>query len=151
MMLNDRIVGDMKDAMREGDRLRLETLRMLRASLIELQKSGERVTPERELDVVIQQAKRRHDAAEQYRAAGRADLAEREESELGIIETYLPRKLTDEEIARQLKTIITETGSTSIADFKIVMPLAMAAMKGRASGATISAILKALLTSGEAA
>lgn len=146
MSLNQRVVDDMKTAMREGDKLRLETLRMLRASFLELEKSGREVTYERELSVVIKHVKGRKEAADMYRQAGRDDLAVREDSEREIIEEYLPAQLSDDEIVAELREIIAVTGASSPADFKLAMPRAAAATKGRADGARVSALLKELLS-----
>ena len=93
----------------------------------------------------MNQAKRRKDAAEQFRAAGRAELAEKEDAELEIIEAYLPKQLSDEEIGAEVGRIIAETGASGPGDFKTVMPQAMAAMRGRADGSRVQAAVKAAL------
>lgn len=143
MSLSDRITDDMKSAMRSGERLRLETLRSLRAAMLELQKSGrDTVTEEDELKAVMNQAKRRKDAAEQFRNANRVDLAEKEEAELTIIEDYLPRQLDQEEIRTHVRSIIRDANATGPADFKVVMPKAMADLRGRADGSTVQAIVR---------
>jgi len=149
MTINERIVDDMKAALKSGERLRLETLRMVRAAILELQKSGKVVTPEMEMDAVVKQGKRRRDAADQYRSVGRDDLAEKEEAELSIIQEYLPRQLTDDEIRAELRSIIEETGARAMSDVKLVMPRAMGAMKGRADGGRVQALVRELLA-GEA-
>jgi len=146
MSLNEQIVDDIKSALKAGDRVRLETLRMIRAALLELEKSGTTVTHEKELEAVMKQAKRRRDAADQYRDAGREDLAQKEEAELAIVEEYLPRQLSDAELERELRAIIAATGASSIADVKLVMPRAMSALKGRADGSRISALARELLS-----
>lgn len=148
MTINDRIVDDMKVALKSGERLRLETLRMVRAAILELQKSGKVVTPEMEMDAVVKQGKRRRDAADQYRSVGRDDLAEKEEAELSIIQEYLPKQLTDDEIRAELRLIIDETGACAMSDVKLVMPRAMGAMKGRADGGRVQALVRELLAGG---
>ncbi len=142
MTITERISEDLKEAMRAGEKLRLETLRMLRAALLELEKSGKAFTADDELRTLQNQAKRRKDAIEQYRLAQREDLAAREADELGIIETYLPQQLNDDEIRDQVRAIITETGASGPTDFKVVMPKAMAAMRGRADGARVQAMVR---------
>lgn len=146
MSLNQQVVDDMKSALRDGDKVRLETLRMLRASFLELEKSGQDVTPDREMAVVIKHAKGRKEAADMYRQAGREDLAAKEEAERAIIEEYLPKQMSDDEIVEELRSIILATGASSPADFKLVMPRAAATTKGRADGARVSALLKDLLS-----
>jgi uncharacterized protein len=146
MELAERIGNDMKEAMRSGEKLRLETLRSLRAAMLDLEKSGKGApTGEDELKSVMNQAKRRKDAAEQFRAAGRTELAEKEEAELLIIEEYLPKQLSDEEIAAEVGRIVAETGAGGPADFKSVMPKAMAAMRGRADGNRVQAAVRSAL------
>jgi uncharacterized protein YqeY len=146
MRLSERIGNDMKEAMRSGEKLKLETLRSLRAALLELEKSGkENVSDDDELKAVMNQAKRRKDAAEQFRAAGRVELAEKEEAELKFIEEYLPKQLSDDEIRAEVQRIVAETGATGPDDFKNVMPKAMASMRGRADGGRVqSAVREAL-------
>jgi uncharacterized protein YqeY len=146
MELAERIGNDMKEAMRSGEKLRLETIRSLRAAILELEKSGKgATTDEDELKAVMNQAKRRKDAAEQFRAAGRIDLAEKEEAELVIIEEYLPKQLSDGEIRAEVDRIVAETGASGPGDFKTVMPKAMAAMRGRADGNRVQAAVRAAL------
>jgi uncharacterized protein YqeY len=142
MTLTERINDDMKAAMRSGEKLRLETLRSLRAAMLELQKSGKEVTPEDELKAVMNQGKRRKDAIEQYRNANRIDLAEKEEAELKVIEEYLPQQLGEEEIRSEVRRIISEVGAKGPDDFKNVMPKAMAAMRGRADGAKVQSAVR---------
>jgi uncharacterized protein len=148
MSLSEQVNEDMKTAMRSGEKLRLETLRLLRASMLELQKSGKDVSADDELKAVMNQAKRRKDAAEQYRNAGRVDLAEKEESELKIIEAYLPAQMNDDEIRAGVRAIIAETGAKGPDDFKLVMPKAMGAMRGKADGGRVQAIVKEELANG---
>jgi uncharacterized protein YqeY len=142
MSLTNKISDDLKTAMKAGEKLRVETLRMIRAALLELQKSGSEVTAEGELKAVQNQAKRRKDAAEQYRNANRADLAEKEEAELKIIEEYLPQQMGEDEIRSEIRKIIEENGAAGPNDFKVVMPKAMGAMRGRADGSKVQAIVK---------
>lgn len=142
MTLTERISEDLKNAMKSGEKLRVETLRMVRAALLELQKSGSEVTEEAEQKAVQNQAKRRKDAAEQFRAAGRDDLAGKEDSELAIIAEYLPKQVGDDEIRAAVAAIIAETGAAGPGDFKVVMPKAMGALRGRADGAKVQAIVR---------
>ncbi len=151
MSLTERITEDMKAAMRSGEKLRLETLRSLRAAMLELQKSGKEVSAEDELKAVMNQGKRRKDAIEQYRNASRNDLAEKEEAELKVIEEYLPQQLGEEEVRNEVRRIIGEVGAKGPDDFKSVMPKAMAAMRGRADGARVQAVVREELQNASAA
>lgn len=148
MSLSERITDDLKNAMRAGEKLRLETLRSLRAAVLELEKSGRgEITDDDVLKAIGNQAKRRKDAAEQYHAAGRVDLAEKEEQELKIIEEYLPRQLNDDEIRFEVRRIIAETGASGPGDFKHVMPKAMASLRGRADGSRVQSVVRSELES----
>lgn len=145
MTLSERINEDLKAAMRAGERVRLETVRSLRAAMVDLTKSGNEVTDDAEQRAVMNQAKRRRDAIEQYRAVGRNDLADKEEAELKIIEEYLPQQLDDSAIEERVRAIIAETGAKGPGDFKVVMPRSVAAMRGVAEGGRIQPIVKRLL------
>jgi uncharacterized protein len=150
-MLTDTLLDDQKSAMRSGDRLRLQTIRSLRAALtsraIELRKGGESVlSADEELRVVQKQAKQRRDSIDQFRTAGREDLAAQEEQELAIIESYLPVALSDDELATLVSDVIRETEAASMADMARVMPLAIERSEGRADGKRISAEVRRQLS-----
>ncbi|MCE7934227.1 MAG: GatB/YqeY domain-containing protein [Chlorobi bacterium CHB2] len=147
MTLTEKIANDMKEAMKSGEKVRLGTLRMVRAALLELQKSGNEVTPDLELRAVQKQANSRKDAMEQFIAAGRNDLAENERVELEIIEAYLPQQLSDDDIRAKVREIIAQTGASGPNDFKLVMPKAMAAMRGVADGNRVQAVVREALQS----
>lgn len=133
-----RMKSDMKDAMRARDKERLTTLRMLISSLknkaIDLK---EDLTEDDILDVLSTEAKRRREAAEQYREGDRAELAEKEESELTVIEEYLPKALTDDEVGEMIDAVIEEVGATSRADMGKVMGAIMPQVKGRFDGSRV--------------
>jgi uncharacterized protein YqeY len=147
MSLNEQINTDLKAAMKSGDKVRLDTLRLLRAAMIELAKRGGGgvVTAEDELAVLMAATKKRKEAIEVYEKAGRAELAEQERKELAIITSYLPKQLTAEEAAAIVQRIITETGASSAKDFGKVMPLAMKELKGKFDGKVVQEIVKAKL------
>lgn len=146
MNYSERIVEDMKQAMKAGQTERVAALRMLRAAMIELQKSGEEVTEELELKTLQKQAKMRKDSIAQYEDAGRNDLAAREYVDLAIIEDYLPKQMSDDEIRAIVVRIIAETGATGTGDFKVVMPKAIGEAKGRADGGRVQAVVRDELT-----
>ena len=146
MSLTQKISDDMTAAMKVRDSSRVDALRMLRAALLELQKSGDEVTEDLEMKVLQKQAKMRRESISQFREAGRIDLAEREEKELDIIEEYLPKMLSDEDITEIVSRVITETGAASMGDFKVVMPKTMKEVSGRADGTAVQRIVRQLLT-----
>ncbi|GFE67493.1 GatB/YqeY domain-containing protein [Chroococcus sp. FPU101] len=140
--LKERIGEDIKNAMKAQDKIRLETVRGIKKVLIEkevaLRPSGQdSLTPEQEIEVLTQQAKQRRDSIEQYTKAGREDLANKEAQELAIIETYLPKQLTDDELTDIIDEIITSVGATSAKDLGKVMGVAIKQLKGKADGKKI--------------
>jgi uncharacterized protein len=149
MSLSEQITSDLKAAMKSGDKDRLNTLRLLRAHFIELAKRGQggEITPDEELSVLTTAMKKRKEAIEVYEKAGRTELAEQERAELGIISSYLPKQLSQEEAAAIVQRIITETGASSSKDFGKVMPLAMKELKGKFDGKIVQEIVKAKLGS----
>ncbi len=151
MSLIDQLPEDLKQAMKAKDRVRLRTIRSLRAALqekeIKERQGGEaHLSEEQVLAVVQKQAKQRREAIIQYEQAGRDDLVAKEREELEIIEAYLPEQLGDDEIRRVVQEIVTTTGASSLRDMGKVMGAAMEQLKGRADGRRISEIAKALLS-----
>ena len=151
MELKEQIGEDIKSAMKAKDKVRLQTVRSIKKVILEkevaLRPSGqESLTPEQELELLAQQAKQRRDSIEQYRKGGREDLAQQEEQELAIIETYLPKQLNEQEINSILDEIIAEVGASSPQDMGKVMGVAMKQFKGRADGKKIQQLVKAKLS-----
>jgi uncharacterized protein YqeY len=148
MSLKEKISADLKDAMRSGDKVRLSTIRSIRALILEFEKSGNNreLNSEEELGLITSAAKKRKDSYEQYLAAGRNDLAEIEEKELAILTEYLPKQLSDEELELEIKKIASEVGALSKADFPKLMPLAAKNLKGKADGKKIKEIVEKVLS-----
>lgn len=148
MNLKDKINNDLKVAMKSGDKLRLETVRSIRALILEFEKSGsgKEFTDEEGLRILTVAAKKRKESIEQYKNAGRTDLSDKEEAELKIIEEYLPKQLTLEEILAEVKKIADEVGAKTKEDFPKVMPIAAKNLKGKADGKVIREILEKLLS-----
>lgn len=147
MNLKDKINEDLKTAMKSGEKLRLETIRSIRALILEFEKSGtgKELTEEEEIRMLSTAVKKRKDSVEQYRAAKRDDLADKEEAEMKIIMEYLPKQLTEEEIFNEVKRIAAEIGASSKADFPKLMPLAMKELKGKADGKSVKAAVEKTL------
>ncbi len=144
MTLSEKIKQDLKAAMKSGDRLRLNTVRSLRAHIIELTKrgSGDTLTAEEELSVLMTAAKKRKEAIEMYEKGGRADLVDQEQKELMIINEYLPKPMTRDEAEDRVMKIISHIGASSAKDFGKVMPLAMKELKGRIDGKVVQEIVR---------
>ena len=140
-MLKDKISEDMKLAMKPGDKVRLETLRMIRAALIEkeIEKrgGGPGVTPEDELAVLMISAKRRKESIEMFEKGGRQDLVEQERKELSIVNEYLPKMMSPEEIEQAVKDVLGQMATASVADFGKVMGAVMKQLKGKADGKVV--------------
>jgi uncharacterized protein YqeY len=136
MSLTEKINDDMKAAMKAGNKLKLDTLRLIRASILEFEKSGanKKLSADDEIKLLSTAVKKRKESIEQYRNAGRNDLADKEEAELNILLEYLPKQLTSEEIQKEIKRIAGQVGAKSKEDFPKLMPLVMKELKGRADG-----------------
>jgi len=150
MSLKDRISEDIKTAMKAKDKVRLETVRSIKKVILEKEVSvrpqgQESLTESQETEVLVQQAKQRREAIEMFRQAGRDDLVEQQVQELAIIEEYLPKQLSDEEVGAVVDEVITSVGASSIKDMGKVMGPVMQQLKGKADGQKIQAIVKAKL------
>jgi uncharacterized protein len=143
--LKDRIGEDIKTAMKAKDKIRLETVRSIKKAIIEKEvalRPLDSLTEAQEIELLAQQAKQRRDSIEQFQKAGREDLAAKESQELAIIETYLPKQVSDEELNTIIDEIIALVGATSIKDLGKVMGEAMQQLKGKADGKKIQALVK---------
>ncbi len=148
MTLKEKINDDLKAAMKSGDKLRLETIRSIRALILEFEKSGKDKTlsAEDEINLVTSAAKKRKDSIEQYRNANREDLASKEEAELAILQEYLPKQLNADEVLAEVKKIAEEIGAVTKQDFPKLMPLAIKSLKGKADGKIIKESVDRILT-----
>ena len=145
--LHDRLSEDLKQAMKARDQLRMDTIRMIKSALfnkeIELKKDLDEAEMNRVLTVLVKQRK---EAAEQYQKAKRDELAEKELKEIVIVEGYLPRALSQEEITKIIESVIQETGATTAKDMGNVMKAVMAKLAGQAvDGKLISDLVRARL------
>lgn len=142
-----KILDDLKDAMRAKDSQRLLLLRSLKSKLLEKEiaerKEGEAVLNEEQVtDVLMKAAKQRKESIRQFKEAGRNELAQTEEYELQIIESYLPKMLSEEEITTLVQEVIKETQASSAADLGKVMGIIMPKIKGKADGALVNRIVR---------
>jgi uncharacterized protein len=147
MSLNDTIIADLTSAMKAKDADRLSTLRMVKANLMNRQiEKGGVLTDDEVIKALQSLVKQRRDSVESYQAAGRSELAERELSEIAVIEAYLPRAATLEEIQAAVAEAVSQTGASSIKDMGNVMKAAMANLAGRsADGKLVSDTVRAKL------
>lgn len=150
MELKTRIDQDIKDAMRAQDKLKLNALRSIKAAIIvaetaEGRAHGTPLTEDEGQKVLNKLAKQRKDSIEQFRNAGREDLAANEEAELGFLSVYLPQPLTEAELDAALAEIIAELGASGPKDMGKVMGTATKRLAGKADGKLVSEKVKALL------
>jgi len=147
----DQLDDDLKEAMRNKDKVRLRTLRSLRSALknkeIEQREEGvETVLSEQDqLSVLRKQVNQRKDSIEQYQDAGREDLVHKEQEELEVLDEYMPDALSEEELRDRLESIIEEVGAESMADMGLVMGQAMDALRGRVDGGRVQSVVQELL------
>lgn len=148
-MLKDKIGEDLKLAMKAGDRIRIETLRTLRAALmereIEKRGSGSPVGAEDELGVLTSAVKKRRESIEHFEKAGRMELVAQEQSEIEILQEYLPKQLSEAELRAVIDEIISSAGGGTPADLGKIMPLIMRQLKGKADGRRIQELVRSRL------
>jgi uncharacterized protein YqeY len=142
LQIAERIRSDVASAMKAGERDRVTALRLVLSELQKAEKEGDGD----ELAVLRRERKRRREAAEAYRGASRQDLAEGEEFEAKIIETYLPAELSDAELDKLVQQAVAETGAESQRDMGKVIKHVMAAAGGRADGRRVSTKVKDVLS-----
>jgi uncharacterized protein YqeY len=150
MTLKEKLAADLQKAMKSGDRTRIETIRTVRAALLEKEKergAETNLSPEVELGVLTAAAKKRRESIEMFEKGGREDLVDQEKNELAIIQEYLPKQLSEDELMETIRSVITEAGAASESDFGKVMPAVMKLVKGRADGRRVQEMVKKLLAS----
>lgn len=145
-LLKDRIKEDMKAAMKGGDKARLAVIRLIMAA-IKQREVDERIELDNDQVVAVldKMVKQRRESIRQYTEAGRMDLADSEESEITVIQDYLPAALTEQEIDQMVAGAVKQSGAESIKDMGKVMAMLRAQMQGRADMASVSAKIKAFL------
>ncbi|MDO5483423.1 MAG: GatB/YqeY domain-containing protein [Desulfovibrionaceae bacterium] len=146
MSLFERIEKEYITAYKAKDSVRLGVLRLLKTAvknkLVELKRPGGSLSDPEMLDVIIKEGKQRQDAIEQYNAANRPDLAEKEAAEFAILQEYLPKALSPEELAQIIEATISEVGASSPRDMGRVISAIMAAHKGQVDGKALSEAVK---------
>lgn len=148
MDLFEQISNDIKEAMKAKDKVRLETLRNIKKCFLEAKTApgaNDTLTDDAALKIMQKLVKQGKDAAAVYEGQGRDDLAEAELAQVQVIETYLPKQLSAEELEARLKDIIARTGATSAKEMGKVMGVASKELAGLAEGRAISAKVKELL------
>ena len=148
MNLEEKVMAEMKEAMKSKNEAGLRGLRAIKAEIIKAKTepgANGQVSAEGELKLLQKMMKQRKDALEIYQQQSRQDLALKEQEEIAIIERFLPAQMNEEDLKKELRAIIAETGASSPADMGKVMGAATKKLSGRADGKAISAAVKELL------
>jgi uncharacterized protein YqeY len=147
-MLEEKIQNEIAAAMKAKNGVRLSALRSVKAAILNEKSNGahHELTDADVVTIIQKLVKQRKEAADIYVEAGRAELAEKENSEREVLEEFVPKQLTEDEIKENVRSIIAETGAASMKDMGKVMGLATQRMKGVADGRAISAVVKELLS-----
>ena len=148
MSLEEQVMSGMKDAMKSKDEAMLRGLRAIKAEIIKAKTepgANGQVTAEGELKLLQKMMKQRKDSLDIYQQQGRADLAQKEQEEIAIIEKFLPQQLSEDELKEALKSIIASVGAAGPQDMGKVMGVATKQLAGKTDGKAISAAVKTLL------
>ncbi|SEM99834.1 GatB/YqeY domain-containing protein [Chryseobacterium taichungense] len=148
MSLENTINEAIKTAMRAKDKVALDSLRAVKSQilLLKTEAPGTEVTEDKEIAILQRMVKQRKDSYDQFTAQGRNDLAEVEEAQMKVIEQFLPKQLSAEELEAEIKNIIAETGAESLKDLGKVMTAASKSLAGKSDGKSISETAKRLLS-----
>lgn len=145
-MLKETLLEDLKNAMKEKDEITKNTVQMVRAAILQVEKDkGIILEDEQVLDIMAKESKKRKDSLADFQKSGRQDLISQVEKEIQILAKYLPKQLSKEEITQIVKQIIEQTGATSVKDMGNVMKEAKIKIGATADGKTINEVAKELL------
>ena len=146
MGLSDQMMADQKVAMRNHQEIRLSTIRMARAAIINEQIEKRRPLEEAEvLSVLVRQVKQRRESIEEFGKGNRPDLVAKEQAEMEVLLGYMPQQMTREEIEQRARATVQQVGATGPNDFGKVMSKLAQELKGRADGKVISEVVRGLL------
>ena len=148
MGTTEQIDTDLKQALRSGDKLRVNTLRGLKSAIkyAEIEAGGE-LDEQQVVGVIAKQAKQRRDSIAEFEKAGRTDLVEQEAAELAVIEQYLPAQMSEAEIRAKAQDVISELGVSDMKGMGLVMKQLMPKLQGQADGKVVSDVVRQLLSS----
>jgi len=147
MTLEERIMQDLKEAMKAKDQAALRGIRAIKAAILlaKTDGSGEAITPEKEIKMLQKLVKQRRESLGIFEQQGRADLALIESEEIEVLERYLPKQLDGEALEAIIRNIIAETGATGVKDMGKVMGAATKQLAGQADGKVVGEVVKRLL------
>ena len=145
-MLKEKLLEDLKVSMRDKNVVRKNTVQMIRAAILQIEKdTGSVVDDAKIIDIIAKEMKKKKDAMADFEKAERQDLIDQTNEEMKVLEDYLPKQLSKEEIKEIVSKVIAKTGATSIKDMGIVMKEAKAEIGAGADGKTINEVVKELL------
>lgn len=146
MSLKERLLNDMKDAMREKDAIRKDTIQLIRSAILQIEKD-KHITLEDDgvSEILAKELKSRRDALAEFEKSERFDIIEKTKREIEIVRQYMPQQLTREEVEAAVREAISETGAQTSKDMGKVMKAVMPKVKGRADGNIINEIVRSLL------
>ena len=146
-MLKEKLMDDLKNSMREKNEIRKNTIQMVRATILQIEKDkGITVEDDKIIEIIAKEVKGKKDALVDFEKAERIDLIEQTNQEIAILQEYLPKQLTKEEIKVELEKVIADIGATSMKDMGAVMKEAKARTGAGADGRTINEVVKELLS-----
>ena len=146
-MLKERLLNDLKESMKNKNLIRKNTIQMIRAAILQVEKDKQiELTEEQVIEIIAKETKKRKDAQIEFEKSGREDLINQNNEEIAILSEYLPKQLSEEEIKNIVKKVIEETGATTMKDMGIVMKKSKEQIGAAADGKTVSEIVKKLLT-----
>ncbi len=147
MLNKEKITEDLKQAMLSRDELKTSVLRMLKAEImkVETDGSGREINEELIIDLAKRLVKQRKDSAEQFKNGGRAELAEKEEAEIKILETYMPAQMNEDEVRIVVKETMVEMGVSDKSGMGKIMGSLMGKLKGKADGTLVKQVLESEL------
>lgn len=145
-MLKEKLMEDLKKSMREKEEIRKNTVQMVRASILQIEKDkGIEVEDEKILEIIAKEVKTKKDALVDFEKAEREDLINQTNEEIAVLQEYLPKQLTKEELKEKIAEVIAKVGATSIKDMGIVMKEAKQEIGTAADGKSINEVVKELL------
>lgn len=145
-MLKEKLMEDLKNAMKNKDEIRKNTVQMVRASILQIEKDkGIQVEDDKIIEIIAKEVKTKKDALKDFEKAERQDLIDQTNKEIEVLQEYLPKQLSREEIKVELEKIISEIGATTMKDMGAIMKEAKAKMGASADGKTINEVAKEIM------
>jgi len=145
-MLKEKLMEDLKSAMKNKDEIRKNTVQMVRAAILQIEKDkGIQVEDDKILEIIAKEVKSKRDALKDFEKAERQDLIDQTNKEIEVLQEYLPQQLSREEIRVELEKIISQIGATTMKDMGAIMKEAKAKMGASADGKTINEVAKEIM------